>query len=107
MSSKHAEAHAARGGTAPAPADDAHAAMHASFVWDVPERFNLAEVCLHRWARESPDAIAIVHERENGARADMSYGVMQRKARRLSNALATLSVVAGDRVTVIMPQRPQ
>jgi acetyl-CoA synthetase len=107
MSSKHAQVHAARPGSAPAAADHAYAAMHAGFVWHVPERFNLAEVCLHRWARETPDAVAIIHERENGVRADISYGVMQRKARRLSNALAALGVAAGDRVAVIMPQRPQ
>ena len=97
--------------TAPAAddgmADDAYAALHATFVWSVPERFNIAEACLHRWARETPAAVAIVHERENGARADITYGTLQRKARRLSNALKTLGVQRGDRVAIVMPQRPQ
>ena len=86
---------------------DSYAALHASFSWDVPERFNIAEVCMHRWARQAPDSVAIIHERENGATADVSYGVLQRKSRKLSNALATLGIAPGDRVAVILPQRPQ
>ena len=86
---------------------DPYTALHASFSWDVPEKFNLAEVCMHRWARDAPDAVALVHERENGATSDVSYGVLQRKSRKLSNALATLGVGAGDRVAVILGQRPQ
>ncbi|HEY9026101.1 MAG TPA: AMP-binding protein [Burkholderiaceae bacterium] len=86
---------------------DPYAALHASFAWDVPEKFNLADACMHRWANQAPDSVALVHVRENGASADVSYGVLQRKSRRLSNALATLGVVPGDRVAVILPQRPQ
>jgi acetyl-CoA synthetase len=93
---------------APGPAtEDAWAELHASFAWRVPDRFNIADVCLHRWAHDTPDALAIVHEREKGASQEITYGVMQRKARRLSNALATLGVLRGDRVAVILPQRPQ
>ncbi len=89
------------------PASDAYAALHATFAWDVPEKFNIAEMCIHRWAREAPEAVAIIHERDNGSAAEITYGVVQRKARRLSNALAALGVAPGDRVAVIMPQRPQ
>src|SRR6478752_9791214 len=100
-------AKAANEGAPVAATADAWASMHASFSWQVPDRFNLAEVCLHRWARDTPEALAVIHERENGASAEVSYFGMQRKARRLSNALAGLGVVPGDRVAVILPQRPQ
>jgi len=86
---------------------DPYAALHASFAWNVPEKFNIAEECMHRWARDAPDSVAVIHERENGALADMSYGVLQRKSRRLSNALAALGVARGDRVALVLPQRPQ
>ncbi len=99
--------HAAREASSTGAREDAWAAMHASFAWQVPERFNLAEACLHRWARETPEAVAVIHERENGAGAEITYSGMQRKARRLSNALAGLGVARGDRVAVILPQRPQ
>jgi len=93
--------------SAPAPVADAWSTLHGDFVWSVPERFNLAEVCCHRWARDTPEALAVLHERPNGERADLSYGVMLRKARRLSNALQRLGVARGDRVAVLLPQRPQ
>jgi acetyl-CoA synthetase len=89
------------------PGDDEYAGIHAGFAWHVPERFNIAEVCVHRWARETPDAVAILHDRDPGAHAEITYGTLQRKARRLSNALSTLGVVRGDRVAIILPQRPQ
>ena len=90
-----------------AASNDAHAALHASFVWDVPTQFNIAEMCLHRWARETPQAVAIVHDLGDGRSAPHTYAALQDESRRLSNALAALGVRRGDRVAVIMPQRPQ
>jgi acetyl-CoA synthetase len=84
---------------------DAHAALHAGFRWQVPERFNLAEVCCARWARAAPDAIAIRYEHENGRRAFHTYGELQRDADRLAHALVSLGVQRGDRVAIVMPQR--
>ena len=84
---------------------DRHAALHAGFRWQVPEHFNIAEVCCARWARAQPDAIAIRYEHENGRRAFLTYGEMQRDADRLSHALAGLGVQRGDRVAIVMPQR--
>src|SRR5471030_258423 len=74
---------------------DNYAALHGEFTWNVPGQFNIAEVCLHRWARDTPGAVAF------------TYAALQRDARRLSNALGSLGVTRGDRVAVIMPQRPQ
>ena len=84
---------------------DHYAALHAGFRWQVPERFNLAEVCAARWARATPDAIAIRYEHENGRRAFHTYGEIQRDADRLAHALVRLGVQRGDRVAVVMPQR--
>ena len=36
-----------------------------------------------------------------------TYAALQGDARRLSNALGSLGVTRGDRVAVVMPQRPQ
>ncbi|MBC8057531.1 MAG: AMP-binding protein [Rhizobiales bacterium] len=84
---------------------DQYEALHAAFRWHVPARFNIAEVCCARWARETPEAIAICHEHEDGRRADHSFAALQRAANRLSNALARLGVARGDRVAIVMPQR--
>ena len=84
---------------------DRHAALHHGFAWAVPERFNLAEVCCGRWARQTPRAVAIHWADEAGRTASLSYGALQARANRLSNALRALGVRSGDRVAVVMPQR--
>jgi acetyl-CoA synthetase len=87
--------------------DDPYAALHAGFAWDVPEQFSIAEMCLHRWARDTPHAVAILHDLGDGGARPSTYAMLQDESRRLSNALAALGVARGDRVAVVMPQRPQ
>ncbi|MFT3664891.1 acyl-CoA synthetase [Piscinibacter sp.] len=84
---------------------DNHAALHAGFRWHVPAHFNIAEACAARWARRTPQAVAVRYEHEDGRRAAFSYADLQANANRLSNALARLGVRRGDRVAVAMPQR--
>jgi acetyl-CoA synthetase len=82
-------------------------ALHSSFRWQVPEHFNMAQVCSGRWA-DRPDAskrIAI-HALDTGAGATFhTYAELQEQANRLSRALARLGVGQGDRVAIVMPQR--
>lgn len=84
---------------------DHHAALHAGFRWHVPEFFNIAEVCSARWARDTPAAVAIRYEHEDGRAAQFTYADLQANANRLSNALQRLGVTRGDRVAIVMPQR--
>ena len=84
---------------------DHHPAMHAGFRWQVPARFNIAEVCCSRWARDTPAAVAIHHETEAGAQQSITYAALQDEADRLSHALRALGVQRGDRVAIVMPQR--
>ena len=86
---------------------DHHARLHRDFAWSVPGKFNIAEQCLHRWARETPAAVAIVQDAGEAAPVPWTYATLQRDARRLSNALGSLGVTRGDRVAIVMPQRPQ
>lgn len=79
--------------------------LHAEFRWKVPVDFNIAEVCCARWARDTPDAVAIHWEHENGERADFTFADLDRNANRLANALRRLGVKRGDRVAIVMPQR--
>ncbi len=84
---------------------DHHAGLHAGFRWHVPGQFNIAEVCSARWARDTPDAVAIRYEHEDGRAAQFTYADLQANANRLSNALKRLGVQRGDRVAIVMPQR--
>ena len=93
------------GDRAVAPPVDRYAEIHAAFRWAVPERFNIAEVCCARWARATPDAVAIRWEHEDGRTASFTYADLQRDANRLAHALARRGVGRGDRVAIVMPQR--
>ena len=84
---------------------DRYAELHAGFRWQVPDRFNIAEACCTRWARETPQAVAIRYEREDGSRRDFSYAELDGAGNRLAAALRTLGVGRGDRVAIVMPQR--
>jgi len=88
-------------------AADNHAALHRDFAWSVPEKFNIAQMCLHRWAHDTPAAVAIVQDAGDEPALPVTYAALQRDARRLSNALGSLGVTRGDRVAIVMPQRPQ
>jgi acetyl-CoA synthetase len=85
---------------------DNHSAMHAGLRWQVPDRFNIAEVCCRRWASGSRAAeVAIRAHEPGGAGQAFTYAQLQRDANRLSNALALLGVRRGDCVGIVMPQR--
>lgn len=87
---------------------DNHERLHAGLRWDVPADFNIAEVCCARWARgATASRAAIVWEREDGRRRTLSYRELLHSADRLSHALRRLGVKRGDRVAVVMPQRPE
>ncbi|WP_372528793.1 acyl-CoA synthetase [Piscinibacter sp.] len=85
---------------------DDYEALYRDFHWQVPASFNIAAVCCARWARQTPDATAVIYEHENGERSTLSYAQLQRDANRLSHALQRLGVARGDRVAIVMPQRP-
>lgn len=90
---------------------DNYAELHQSFAWQVPEYFNIAEVCCNRWARasgESSNAIkkVAVCAHKQGAKATFyTYFELKKAADALSHLLTGLGVQRGDRVAIIMPQR--
>ncbi|MFN7482872.1 MAG: acyl-CoA synthetase [Betaproteobacteria bacterium] len=91
------------------PAPDAWAHLHGSLRWQVPERFNIAEACAARWAADPAVAprTAIAWEHEDGRSGTLSYAELHAQSLRLAAALTGLGVKRGDRVAVVMPQRPE
>src|ERR1044071_1914777 len=85
---------------------DRYAELYDGFRWQVPEHFNIAQACCGRWAA-GPSRRALYWEDESGAQAQLSFQEVQLAANRLSNALAALGVKRGDRVALLLPQRPE
>jgi acetyl-CoA synthetase len=80
--------------------------LYRSFRWDVPARYNIAHACCGQWAADR-NRFALYWEDESGATAAYSFWDIQVAANRLSNALAALGVKRGDRVALLLPQRPE
>ena len=84
----------------------AYVQLHQRFGWEVPEQFNMAQVCSRRWAM-APDASkrVAIHTYTAGAKDHFhTYAELQSQANRLSNALTDLGVRRGDRVAIVMHQ---
>ena len=84
---------------------DHYDALYQGFRWPQLREFNWFEACCARWARDTPDAMALHCENEHGDVVRHSYAALHTDALRLAAALAALGVARGDRVAVVMPQR--
>ena len=85
---------------------DRYREIRAGFRWRVPEKFNIGWDCCGRWA-EDRSRFAMYCEDEEGVTSAWTYWDLQQRANRLSNALSGLGVSRGDRVAIILPQRPE
>jgi acetyl-CoA synthetase len=90
---------------------DNYAELHQNFAWQVPEYFNMAEVCCNRWARASGDSsnatkkVAVCAHQPGASATFYTYFELKKAADALSHVLAGLGVQRGDRVAIVMPQR--
>ncbi|MGB7301215.1 MAG: AMP-binding protein [Burkholderiaceae bacterium] len=85
---------------------DRYPQLYSEFRWKVPKYFNMAEVCCTRWANQA-DLIAIRYQDDQGIHRNVSFAELERDACRLANALRALGVRRGDRVGIVLPQRPE
>ncbi len=86
---------------------DLYGALHSRFGWSVPEHFNMAQMCMRRWAENPAHAgdVAVLACAPGRGDQAHSYAELLDQANRLSNALAALGVQRGDRVAIVLPQR--
>ena len=85
---------------------DRYAEIHRAYRWEVPPGFSIAEACCRRWATDRA-RIALYWEDEGGASAAYTFFDLEQQANRLANALSSMGVKRGDKVALILPQRPE
>src|SRR5205814_9990487 len=76
------------------------------FRWELPERFNIGVAACDRHA-DGTGRLALIYEAPDGAVERFTFDDLQRLSNRCANALAGFGVTAGDRVGVLLPQRPE
>jgi len=77
--------------------------MRESFVWNVPEKFNMAQAICDKHVDKKLD-IALYYENESGEKASYTFGEIKRYSDQLANVLITLGITKGDRVALILSQ---
>jgi acetyl-CoA synthetase len=76
-------------------------------TWFTGARLNLADACVHRWARERPHEEAAVWQPEDGGRRSLTWSELSQEVLRLAEALVELGVQAGDAVGIYLPMSPE
>jgi acetyl-CoA synthetase len=83
-----------------------HADLVARFRWQVPARFNIGFDVCGRHAADR-DRVALRYEDEDGTASTWTFHHVQSQANSLSHALAAHGIGRGDRVAIVLPQRPE
>ena len=83
---------------------DRYAQLCAEHRWVVPERYNIArDVC----DKHPRDKLAMIWERHDGARRELSWGELQDLSCQAANVLRDHGVGPGERVAVVLPPTPE
>jgi len=84
--------------------DDARRA----FRWDIPARYNIGvDTADKHVATGDGDRLALIYERENGDIERYSFRDIARQSNRFANLLLAQGIRPGDRVGILLPQRPE
>jgi len=84
---------------------DTYEAARAAFEWDLPDDYNAAYDLVGK--HDDRDAIALYQTYPDGRRESYTFGEVDALSNQLANGLADLGVGRGDRVAVVVPQKPE
>ncbi len=76
------------------------------FRWQIPERYNIGRDVCDRHAGD-PGRRALIYADGAGRVEEYTFLEIMRRANRLANVLAAQGVRAGDRIGILLPQRPE
>lgn len=81
-------------------------AQRDQFRWQIPAEFNIAQAVCHQNGAAA-DSVALYYENHTGREGRYTFGQLREYANRLANALQAMGVERGDRVAIILAQRPE
>ncbi len=77
-----------------------------TFRWEVPEYYNIGVDICDKWAHQ-PDRLALIYEDDTGRTRRYTFLDLKRRSNRLANGLKAMGIGIGDRVGILLPQRPE
>ncbi len=83
---------------------DTYEAAREQFAWNVPDGYNAAWDCLRK--HDETDRPALYQAYPDGRRETYTFEDLDRLSNRFAHALSDLGVSGGDRVGVVVPQKP-
>ncbi len=88
------------------PDGNTYEELCARFRWDIPANFNIAVDICDRHA-DDPQRLAMIYEDEDGQVSQHTFAEFRARSNQLAHALTRLAVQRGDRVGIVMSQRPE
>ena len=76
-------------------------------TWFTGGRLNLVHNCIDKWVRDSPEAVALISEYEDGEVRTFTYAELDREVSRLAGALRSMGIGKGDCVGLYLPMIPE
>ncbi len=77
-----------------------------TFRWAVPPHYNIGVDICDKWAHHR-DRLALIYENDEGYTQRYTFRDLKKRSNRLANGLKAKGIGAGDRVGILLPQRPE
>ncbi len=82
---------------------DSYERARTAFSWELPDRYNPArDLC----RKHDPDRVALRYTSPNGETEALDFGTVDDRSDRLAAAFQELGIGPGDRIGVVVPQKP-
>src|SRR5499425_2338729 len=88
------------------PVGMSYTEVYARFRWHVPPTFNIGVDACDRHA-DDPSRLAMIYEDEAGHVSTHTFAEFRTRSNQLAHALRRLGITRGDRVGIILSQRPE
>src|SRR3989475_3254357 len=93
-------------GEALLPVGTSYAEVYAHFCWQLPTTFNIGVDVCDRHA-DDPSRLAMIYEDDTGQVSTHTFAEFRAHSNQLAQALIRLGITRGDRVGIILSQRPE
>ena len=80
--------------------------LYDTFRWEVPKHYNIGLDICDKWAHQN-DRLALIYESDTGQTQRYTFRDLKQYSNRLANGLKAIGIGGGDRVGILLPQRPE